>query len=140
MSQIILAALDDSDLSDYVVKAIHQLKLQAEDRVVLVRVIPASELDPERPADKPSLDPQLGIYRHSEQKLQSYQVPLTCQTELEIVTGDPAEEIVRLANIHKASLIVIGNRGLTGVDRILQGSVSSQVVTDAHCSVMVVKP
>lgn len=140
MFQIILAALDESDLSELVMEALQQLKLQSEDRVILVRVIGPADLDSERPADQPSIDPQLGLYRHAEQRLQAYQTQLTCQTELEVVTGDPAEEIVRLANIHQVDLIVIGNRGLTGVNRILQGSVSSQVVSDAHCSVMVVKP
>lgn len=61
-------------------------------------------------------------------------------SHLELVNGDPAEEIIRLANIHKADLIVIGSRGLTGMTRIVQGSVSSQVVEEAHCSVLVVKP
>ncbi|NJM40450.1 MAG: universal stress protein, partial [Anaerolineae bacterium] len=106
----------------------------------LVRVIGPSEFDSQRPADQPSVDPTLGLYRYVEQRLQAHQAQLTCPSELEVVAGDPAEEIVRLANIHQADLIVIGNRGLTGVNRILQGSVSSQVVGDAHCSVMVVKP
>jgi nucleotide-binding universal stress UspA family protein len=45
-----------------------------------------------------------------------------------MVTGDPAEEIIRLANIYKIDLIIIGSRGLMGMKRIVQGSVSSQVV------------
>jgi nucleotide-binding universal stress UspA family protein len=53
--------------------------------------------------------------------------------------GEPTEEIIRLANIYRADLIVLGSRGLTGVNRILKGSVSSQVVSDAPCTVMVVK-
>ena len=55
------------------------------------------------------------------------------------VTGDPTEEIVRLSNIYNADLIVIGSRGLKGINRILQGSISSQVVAEANCSVFVVK-
>ncbi len=72
--------------------------------------------------------------------LQSYQANLPGHSEIEIVTGDPAQEIIRLTNIYHADLIIIGSRGLTGVKRILQGSVSSQVVEDAPCSVLVVKP
>ncbi|HEY9749566.1 MAG TPA: universal stress protein [Allocoleopsis sp.] len=34
----------------------------------------------------------------------------------------------------------MGNRGLTGLNRIIHGSVSSQVVESAPCSVWVVKP
>ncbi|MFO5527272.1 MAG: universal stress protein, partial [Cuspidothrix sp.] len=48
--------------------------------------------------------------------------------------------IICLANIYKAELILIGSRGLTGMKRIVQGSVSSQVMEEANCSVLVVKP
>jgi nucleotide-binding universal stress UspA family protein len=79
-------------------------------------------------------------YLHIEKQLQSYQANLPGESIIEIVTGDPAEEIIRLANIYQVDLIAIGSRGLTGVKRIIQGSVSSQVVENAPCSVMVVKP
>ena len=74
------------------------------------------------------------------QQLQSYQEQLPVSSELELVTGDPAEEIIRLGNIYQADLIIIGSRGLTGMKRIVQGSVSSQVVEESSCSVLVVKP
>ena len=74
-----------------------------------------------------------------ENLLQSYQENLPCQSELEIVSGQPAEQILRLANIYKTDLIAIGCRGLTGVKRILGGSVRYQVVAEAHCSVLVVQ-
>lgn len=139
MFQTILVALDNPELSEQIMQAVTQLQLQASDRVILTHVIVPTESG-DQPADRPSIDPQVGVYRHIEQRLQKHQAQVSCQTELEIVTGDPAEEIIRLANIHEAQLIVIGNRGLTGVNRILKGSVSSQVVSDAHCSVMVIKP
>ena len=140
MFNTILVALDGSDLSEQVIAALRGFQLQPETTVILTHVISPSESGLEQPADRPYSDPKLGLFRHIEQQLQSYQATLNCQSELEIVSGDPAEEIIRLANIHHAQLIVIGSRGLTGVNRILQGSVSSQVVSDAHCSVMVVKP
>jgi nucleotide-binding universal stress UspA family protein len=74
-----------------------------------------------------------------EKLLQSYQEKLPCQSDLEIVSGEPAEEILRLANIYKADLIAIGCRGLTGLKRILEGSVSAEVVAEAPCSVLVVR-
>ena len=136
----ILVALDSSDLSARVVETLKGLDLQPETKIIFSHVITPVETGLEGPADLPSTDPQMGIYRHIEQQLQSYRSHFSCPSELEIVMGDPAEEIVRLANIHRASLIVIGSRGLTGVSRIVQGSVSSQVVSDAGCSVLVVKP
>lgn len=136
----ILVALDGSALSERILQTLHELKLEPETRVILAHVISPAESGFERSADLPYLDPERGLYGHVEQQLQAYQALLPCESQIEIVMGDPAEEIVRLANIYQVSLILIGNRGLTGVNRILQGSVSSQVVSDAHCSVLVVKP
>ena len=49
------------------------------------------------------------------------------------------DEIVKSAENKKADLIVVGTRGLGGFKRLLLGSVSSGVVTHAHCSVLVVR-
>ncbi len=77
--------------------------------------------------------------REFEEQLKPYQEKLPCLVEVEFVIGDPTAEIIRLSNIYNADLIVIGNRGLKGRNRILQGSVSSQVVAEANCSVLVVR-
>jgi len=54
-----------------------------------------------------------------------------------IVEGIPYEEIVREAK--KDDLIVMGNKGMTALDRIFLGSVAEKVVRHAPCSVMVCK-
>lgn len=138
MLKTILLALDSSDLSQRVIQSLDELQIQPATKIILSHVIPSPEPDVETVVDRPHTSEEL-LYRHIEKQLQSYQADLPCESELEIVTGDPAVEIVRLAHIHQANLIVIGNRGLTGVQRILEGSVSSQVVADAPCSVLVVK-
>ena len=53
--------------------------------------------------------------------------------------GDPAEEILRVAERRRADLIVMGSKGLTGLDRYLLGSVSRKVARHASCSVLVVR-
>jgi nucleotide-binding universal stress UspA family protein len=53
--------------------------------------------------------------------------------------GQPAEEIVVLAEEIGAGLIVMGSRGLGAVRRALIGSVSDSVVRHAHCPVLVVR-
>lgn len=141
MFKTVLVALDSSELSAQMMRVLNTIiQLQAETKVVLAHVISPPEPDLERPADQPEIDPEIGPYRHVEKQLEAYQEGLPCQSELEIVTGDPAEEIIRLAHIHHAALIIMGSRGLTGVKRILERSVSSQVVVDAPCSVLVIKP
>jgi nucleotide-binding universal stress UspA family protein len=52
--------------------------------------------------------------------------------------GDPAKAIVDEAQARGADLIVMGTRGLTGLDRMVLGSVARNVLTHAHCSVLVV--
>jgi nucleotide-binding universal stress UspA family protein len=136
----VLVALDGSELSDRVIQTLLELNLKPDAKVILAHVISPVDSGMETPANLPAADSEIELYRHTEQQLLAYQADLPCPSQLEIVTGDPADEIIRLANIYQAKLIVIGSRGLTGVNRILQGSVSSQVVTDAHCSVLVVKP
>ncbi len=139
MLKTILVALDSSDLTQRVIQTLDELQIQRATKIILSHVIPPPESDMETAVDRPHTSEEL-LYRHIEKQLQSYQADLPCESELEIVSGDPAIEIVRLAHIYQADLIVIGSRGLTGMKRILEGSVSSQVVTDAPCSVLVVKP
>ena len=47
--------------------------------------------------------------------------------------------IVTYAERENVDLIVIGSRGRTGFKKMLLGSVASDVVTYAHCPVMIVK-
>ncbi|MGH7322445.1 MAG: universal stress protein [Candidatus Rokuibacteriota bacterium] len=56
-----------------------------------------------------------------------------------LATGEPAEEILRLAKESPAEMIVVGARGLGVVKRLLLGSVSDAVLRAAHCSVLIVK-
>jgi len=127
-------------LADEVVISIGRLHLEANAKAVLMQVLPPTNHDTEVDVTLPS--PSGGeAYAQIEQRLLNYQNQLQhLETQCEIVSGDPAEEIIRLANIHQADLIVLGSRGLTGLNRILQHSVSNQVVEEAPCSVMVVKP
>ncbi|WP_238178390.1 universal stress protein [Calothrix sp. 336/3] len=136
----ILVALDGSELADRVIQTLKELVLPQDIKVIFCHVFTPPELGTELPADRPHPESTASSYLHVEKQLQAYQDTLQVKSELELVTGEPAEEIIRLANIYKVDMIVIGSRGLTGMKRIVQGSVSSQVVEEAPCSVLVVKP
>jgi len=56
-----------------------------------------------------------------------------------LVKGLPPGRIVEVAGLLKAKLIVIGNRGMTGLDHMLLGSVAERVVELAPGPVVVVK-
>ncbi len=55
-----------------------------------------------------------------------------------LAEGHPAEEILKAAKRLRADLVVMGSRGLTGMEKILLGSVSAKVTRHAACSVLVV--
>ncbi|HEY9607815.1 universal stress protein [Allocoleopsis sp.] len=139
MLKTILLAIDSSEHTLRVIQFLKELQLQPATKIILAHVIPSPEPDMDVAVDRPHTSEEL-LYRNVEKQLQSYQADLPGDSTLEIVRGDPAGEIIRLAHIHQADLIVIGSRGLTGLQRILEGSVSSQVVAEAPCSVLVVKP
>lgn len=132
-------AIDNSEFAAQVLQAVRQFKLEPTAKVILVHVVSSDTLDFDAVVDRPHAQGNEIAYREVEKLLQSYQETLACESELEIVAGEPAEEILRLANIHKVDLIAIGCRGLTGLKRILEGSVSAEVVAEAPCSVLVVR-
>ena len=57
----------------------------------------------------------------------------------ELLRGDPAPEIVRLADEVGADLIVMGTHGRGGLGRLLMGSVAEGVMRKAPCPVVTVK-
>jgi nucleotide-binding universal stress UspA family protein len=59
--------------------------------------------------------------------------------EYRVAQGDPATEILEVAQETKSDVIVMGTHGRTGLGRLLMGSVAEQVVRKASCPVLTVK-
>lgn len=57
-----------------------------------------------------------------------------------LVEGPAAPSIVRAAKQKRASLVVLGTHGRTGVRRLLLGSVAERVLRTASCPVLTVGP
>lgn len=55
-----------------------------------------------------------------------------------VVTGDPAEEILRVAREKQADLIIIATHGRTGWRRLAFGSVAEQVVRHSPCPALTI--
>ena len=56
-----------------------------------------------------------------------------------VVYGDPAEELIHMAEERECDVIVIGSSGKGRVKRTFLGSVSTKVALHAHCSVYIVR-
>jgi nucleotide-binding universal stress UspA family protein len=133
----VIVAVDCSKNSNQVVASLKQINLNSKSKIIFTYVFPSPQSNHNLPLDKPQ-NFSSSFYQQKEENLKIYQSQYS-GSDISIVRGDTAEEIIRLANIHKADLIIIGSRGLKGIKRILEDSISSQLVADAPCSVLVVK-
>ncbi|MCM3575501.1 universal stress protein [Mesobacillus subterraneus] len=59
--------------------------------------------------------------------------------EIKILHGEPGPAMVDYTNKNKFDLVVIGSRGLNGLQELMLGSVSHKVAKRANCPVMIVK-
>ncbi len=64
------------------------------------------------------------------------------KAEVDVVThpreGDPADAILDVAEEHKADLVMVGNKGMTGARRFLLGSVPNKISHHSPCDVWIV--
>jgi len=61
------------------------------------------------------------------------------EAEYELLEGDPAKEVAKLAEQRDADLVVVGTRGIGAVAGSLLGSVSAGVVRRSRRPVVVVR-
>ncbi|WP_152656123.1 universal stress protein [Oceanobacillus sp. CFH 90083] len=144
MSFNVLVAYDRSDLSRKAVEeAKEQIKL-AEDAVVHIVTVISN--------GGPTVNATLArsfmndLAKEARPAIESIRKELEeggikCKTDilLDYTFRNPASQLIDYAKENEIELIVLGSRGLGGVGRFFLGSVSSQVVHQAHCKVLVVK-
>ena len=73
----------------------------------------------------------------AERFLASLAADATCAVRRHAVPGDPADAVLGVADAVDADLIVVGNKGMKGVGRVI-GSVTNTVSHRARCSVLIV--
>jgi len=56
-----------------------------------------------------------------------------------LVTGDPSQQIIRVARKQRADLIVVGTHGRRGFSKFFLGSVAERVVATAPCPVLTIR-
>ncbi|WP_062237462.1 universal stress protein [Fictibacillus sp. FJAT-27399] len=57
----------------------------------------------------------------------------------ELLEGEAARSICAYASTNNIDLIIMGSRGLSGLKRLVLGSVSQRVLSEANCPVLVTK-
>lgn len=115
--------------------------LASGDPVIVVSVVPLSGPAGRGPAGVDTAQ----LEAHHEQ-LEQANTFLTAQgVEAQLITtfgnsiGDAADALMHVARDHQADVIIVGTRGLGGLKRLVLGSVSSKLVHEAPCDVLVVR-
>ena len=83
--------------------------------------------------DQAARDHTNGVLDEATQRAKANGVEVTVHA----CTGAPADTLVSVAESEDADLIIVGNRGMKGVRRVL-GSVPNHVAHHASCAVMIV--
>lgn len=88
-------------------------------------------------------DDIIKVYKNSAQTIveeaEGEMTKLNNKQQYSVLQGHPSTTIIDYAKDYDFDLIVIGSRGLGGIQKFFLGSVSYHVVQKAHCSVLVVK-
>jgi nucleotide-binding universal stress UspA family protein len=132
----VLAPVDFADYSEKAIEAAREL-LAPGGKLILVHVV-SSPIHPSFYAGGVSslfqLDPELPG-RIGDKLRSMYDGP----AEVVVTEGDIVHDILQAAEEHGAELIVMGTRGLSGLDHVLVGSVTERVIRKANVPVLAVK-
>ena len=83
------------------------------------------------------IEPDADALKQMLNRLQPTDPKVPCRHQM--LLGEPATEIVRMAEDLGVDMIVMGTHGRSGLARMLMGSVAEKVVRRATCPVLTVK-
>lgn len=134
----ILVAFDGSEFSKAaLIESSKWIKKQGG-KIVMVHAVYFDE-------EEFTISPEQREKRFELGKKVSYQTKETISSEFDIEVeslvceGDPPDVIVDIAREKRVELISMGTYGRRGIRRLIMGSVTSKVILNAPCDVMVVK-
>jgi len=143
-----LVAIDGSDTATRALDYALALAKKCDAEVQIVSVVPPVEsLMPRFSLTAPPIHYSLFI-DEVEKRLQTVlsealqaakQQQPTLRLSTRLLKGRPADTIVQTAQKEGFDLIVVGSRGLSGLDELVLGSVSDRVADLATCPVLIVK-
>jgi len=139
---VILAAVDTSPHASLVVETAARLARRNWDRAQLniLHVFKTGLLDRQPPGGGHASEMKDDARSFLEHHVRMARRQTTAPVASQFAVGDPADEIVRVADSLSADMIVISTHDSTGLERLLLGSVAEAVVRRAHCAVLVVRP
>jgi nucleotide-binding universal stress UspA family protein len=126
----VVVPLDGSDLSESVLPLVRELAGVVFHHVTLQRVLPPTAAEPYRASVRKYLEAQ-------ERELRFQLATSQCEVTNRLSEGiSPSEKILDEAE-EEGSLIVMATHGWGGMKRLVLGSVTNQVIHNAHVPVLV---
>ena len=136
MTRIVIA-FDGSDQARKTLEALNWFDRDSLS-VILVSVVDGPALDAN--GDAVSADPEeMARAQAMARQVVGDMVPRGIDIQVRIEVGQPAEAVIAVVREVKPDLIMTGCRGLGLAQRIVFGSVSSAILADAPCPVLVVR-
>jgi nucleotide-binding universal stress UspA family protein len=140
----ILVPLDGSETGEAALPYVKTMMEKLRSEVTLLQVIFPSPrvysitgMD-YTPYNEPAVSSDENCRQYLEQASQRLAVTGS-QVRTELRTGDPAQEIIRLADAADTSLIAISSHGRSGIAKWLLGSIANKVLNSASKPVLLVK-
>jgi nucleotide-binding universal stress UspA family protein len=131
MAYRILVPLDGTEIEGAVIPYLQRIFSRPDAVVTLLHVLPdltshaQSHIDTEHGRAASHMRDFIG-------RLQLDPDRVYCEFRM----GEPADEILKYTALNTASLIVMPTHGRTGLERLLSGSVTEQVMRKAHCPML----
>jgi len=140
MYSTIVVGYDESDTSK---AALKEASLRVKNKDGKLYLVHAVYFDQEEFAILPSqMEKRFEAGTHvclQAKKQLAEQYNLNGSVESFVCEGEPADVLIDIAEGKKADLIALGTYGRRGLKRLLMGSVTSEVILNAPCDVLVVK-
>ena len=141
--KVIVVGVDFSPSSEKALEEAFQLAMAPDATIHLVHVASGTAtdlvldmLDGERRVNFDEAERHLAGYGRS--RAAAAGIPAV-RVHAHVRLGTPAQELVELAALLDADLVVVGTHGRTGLGRLLVGSVAEAAVKKARCPVLVVR-
>lgn len=145
LNEVVMVATDLSDSADEAIRAGHELA-GAGSKLVICHVV--HEILRTSPLFPQAVQADMEAVIHAESRaaaaVEDRVKVLTGRSgadfEIRVESGPADSALLRVAEEVHASVIVTASRGLSGITRLLLGSIAERVVRYAHCPVLVARP
>lgn len=136
-NRILIATDGSENAASAVEHAAALARAAGSERVTVLHVCPACSADLDPRQDNQELAQRL--VREASEAFAGTPAEVHVRVEVDYHPEDVADGITDIAQEEGADIIVLGSRGLSGIRGMLLGSVSSKVLQEAHCPVLVIK-